>query len=293
MEYGILNYNTYGGAFMKKSVFAFLAIAILLLPLSGCSLELDGSSTLSADESEIIHTENGQYLPVDEDTFFSVYNFGEETSSMHSISPASYTDTQQYMLTNINAYANLSLEETSVSFSAWQHINEDGTTDLGYYLVCTTNAAMPEYYALNLFDYKLYFWGTSIGEQHQPISVPPVFKTPESALLYIKDVMCADSISFYEDRPPLVFSGSAEDPLTNAFTQTEPFEFNPNMFSSLRIVITNYTEDYYLIHVYEIVDDFSDSSSPNGHTATWGWYTVYKWGVIKNEINFDVYIVNQ
>lgn len=275
---------------MKKNISIFFLILIFLALSSSCVQKDDTAP--SPSENETTYTENGKYAPIDAASFIASFNSDAENSLTPTVSPVSFSDIQTFMLTNINTLEASSLENDDVSFSIWQRTNKENEVDLGYYLVCKTDTLSPRYYALNLFDYKLYFWGSSIGEGHTFIDLPAIFKTPLSALLYIKDVMCADSISFYENRPPLVLVGSSEDPFDISFVQTEPFEFSPNMFSVVYITIYDYTDDCYRIRVFEIIDDFSDTSSPSGHTATWGWYTVYKWGIIKDEIIFNTYIVS-
>lgn len=129
-------------------------------------------------------------------------------------------------------------------------------------------------------------WNPEKDDSPKYVDTPVVFDTPEKALKYVKDHLA------YTDQDLELVPGISGSKMTNdnyPAYRLKKFEDDILKFS-LNIDIDSASENHYYIHAYSFQADYPDGE---GHTATMGWYYVYKNGFISDGITFKSYIAEE
>lgn len=129
-------------------------------------------------------------------------------------------------------------------------------------------------------------WNPEKDYSPEYVDTPVVFDTPEKALKYVKDHLA------YTDQNLELVPGISGSKMTNdnyPAYRLKKFEDDILKFS-LNIDIDSASENHYYIHAYSFQADYPDGE---GHTATMGWYYVYKNGFISDGITFESFIAEE
>lgn len=129
-------------------------------------------------------------------------------------------------------------------------------------------------------------WNPEKDDSPKYVDTPVVFDTPEKALKYVKDHLA------YTDQNLELIPGISGSKMTNDNYPAYRFKkFEDDILKfSLNIDIDSASENHYYIHAYSFQADYPDGE---GHSATIGWYYVYKNGFISDGITFESYIAEE
>jgi hypothetical protein len=125
----------------------------------------------------------------------------------------------------------------------------------------------------------VYGWSKGArAEQPEILDSPEIFPTALSALEYARNYLWNPdnfSVEFTLELIP-------ENPETGQYPyyQSQTITFNDVQTATYIIDIDSVDEHSYMIHLYEVVMD----SPEEGHTATTGWYRVYKNGFVVDDL---------
>lgn len=130
-------------------------------------------------------------------------------------------------------------------------------------------------------------WNPEKDYSPEYIQTPTVFDTPEEALKYVKDHLA------YTDSDLELVPGISGSEMTN--NQYPAYQFNKfeddELQYSLNIDIDNILGDCYKIHAYSFQVDYPGSME--GHSATIGWYSVFKHGFILDDLFSKSFIADE
>lgn len=130
-------------------------------------------------------------------------------------------------------------------------------------------------------------WNPEKDYSTEYIQTPTVFDTPEEALKYVKDHLA------YTDSDLELVPGISGSEMTN--NQYPAYQFNKfeddELQYSLNIDIDNILGDCYKIHAYSFQVDYPGSME--GHSATIGWYSVFKHGFILDDLFSKSFIADE
>jgi hypothetical protein len=126
---------------------------------------------------------------------------------------------------------------------------------------------------------SLYAWSKdALTVPPDVLESPVVFPTPQSALDYARNHIW-DPGKFSVEFTLELIPG---DPDAEQYPhyQSQTITFNDVQTATYYIDISSVNEQSYLIHLYEVVMD----SPEEGHTATTGWYRIYKNGFVVDDL---------
>lgn len=130
-------------------------------------------------------------------------------------------------------------------------------------------------------------WNPEKDDSPKYVDTPVVFDTPEKALKYVKDHLA------YTDQNLELVPGISGSKMTNdnyPAYRLKKFEDDILKFS-LNIDIDNILGDCYKIHAYSFQVDYPGSME--GHSATIGWYSVFKHGFILDDLFSKSFIADE
>lgn len=130
-------------------------------------------------------------------------------------------------------------------------------------------------------------WNPEKDYSPEYVDTPVVFDTPEKALKYVKD-----HLAYTDQDLELVPGISGSEMTNNQYPAYRLKKFEDDVLQySLNIDIDSAYGDCYYIHAYSFQVDYPDNGE--GHTATMGWYSVFKNGFILNDLFSKSFIADE